>query len=172
MRTIIHAKCIDEKVRLALYGMLEYSATKLFPRRMKYVSIKLHLKHYDYEGEALIEEGTKTKNPRNFKIVIDPYRIEKDDWGRELNYSEWVCKILRTLAHEMVHVKQWAKGEMYEYVKSGLIRFHKTKFDADNINYWDYPWEIEAFGKQLGLFVRFCEDAGIADQDNMQEGVK
>jgi len=72
----------------------------------------------------------------------------------------------------MVHVKQWAKGEMYEYLKSGLIRFHKTKFDADNINYWDYPWEIEAFGKQLGLFVRFCEDAGIADRDDMQEGVK
>ena len=106
MKTIIHAKCIDEKVRLALYGMLEYSAAKLFPRRMKNVSIKLHLKHYDYEGEAMIEEGTRTTNPRKFNIVIDPYRLEKDDWGRERNYSEWVSELLRTLAHEMVHVKQ------------------------------------------------------------------
>ena len=53
-----------------------------------------------------------------------------------------------------------------------MVRFHKTKFELDDINYWDYPWEIEAFGKQLGLFVRFCEDVGIADDDEMQEGVK
>ena len=82
METIIHAKTIDKKVRLALYGMLHHSATKLFPRRMKYVSIKLHLKHYVYDGVAMIEEDTKITTPRNFKIIIDPYRLEKDDWGR------------------------------------------------------------------------------------------
>ena len=104
METIIHAKTIDKKVRLALYGMLQHSATKLFPRRMKYVSIKLHLKHYVFDGVAMIEEDTRITNPRNFKIIIDPYRLEKDDWGRERNYSEWVSELLRTLAHEMVHV--------------------------------------------------------------------
>ena len=150
MRTIIHAKCIDEKVRLALYGMLEYSATKLFPRRMKYVSIKLHLKHYDYEGEALIEEGTKTKNPRNFKIVIDPYRIEKDDWGRELNYSEWVCKILRTLAHEMVHVKQYIMGELT--YKKGALCFMREKVGwMTEDEYYCSPHEVEAYGKEKWL---------------------
>ena len=59
METIIHAKTIDKKVRLALYGMLHHSATKLFPRRMKYVSIKLHLKHYVFDGVAMIEEIPK-----------------------------------------------------------------------------------------------------------------
>jgi len=39
----------------------------------------------------------------------------------------------------------------------------------DKIDYWDYPWEIEAFGRQLGLFVRFCEDVGIADRKDMKE---
>ena len=72
----------------------------------------------------------------------------------------------------MVHIKQWAKGEMYEYVKSPMVRFHKTKFELDDTNYWEYPWEIEAFGRQLGLFIMFCEDVGIADDDEMQEGVK
>ena len=43
---------------------------------------------------------------------------------------------------------------------------------ANPLNYWDYTWEIEAVGKQLGLFVRFCEDVGIADDDEMQEGVQ
>ena len=63
-------------------------------------------------------------------------------------------------------------GEMYEYVKSPMVRFHKTKFELDDTNYWEYPWEIEAFGRQLGLFIMFCEDVGIADCDEMQEGVK
>ena len=110
----------------------------------------------DCEGTASWED--ESNRPKEFTIELD------------VTYS--IRDALITLAHEMVHIKQWAKGEMYEYLKSGLIRFHKTKFDADNINYWDYPWEIEAFGKQLGLFVRFCESAGIADRDDMQEGVK
>ena len=110
----------------------------------------------DCEGTATWED--ENSRPKEFTIELD------------VTYS--IRDALITLAHEMVHIKQWAKGEMYEYLKSGLIRFHKTKFDVDNIDYWDYPWEVEAFGKQLGLFVRFCEDAGIADQDDMQEGIK
>jgi len=154
MKTIIHAKCIDEKVRLALYGMLEYSATKLFPRRMKNVSIKLHLKHYDYEGEALIEEGTRTKNPRNFKIVIDPYRIEKDDWGRELNYSEWVCKILRTLAHELVHVKQYLVGDL-SWRDKGMLWGGEVFAPEYLTEQLKTPYEIEAYGREKGLLISF-----------------
>jgi len=25
-------------------------------------------------------------------------------------------------------------------------------------NYWDLPWEVEAHGKELGLFIRWAED--------------
>ena len=150
MRTIIHAKCIDEKVRLALYGMLEYSAMKLFPRRMKYVSIKLHLKHYEYEGEAMVEEDTKTINPRNFKIVIDPYRLKKDDWGRELNYSEWVSKILRTLAHEMVHIKQYVMSEL-TFKREKMYWKNEVLGGMSEDEYYCSPHEVEAYGKEKWL---------------------
>jgi hypothetical protein len=33
----------------------------------------------------------------------------------------------------------------------------KKKYDMSEIAYWDYPWEIEAYGRQLGLFIRWCE---------------
>jgi len=70
----------------------------------------------------------------------------------------------------MVHIKQWAKDEMYEYVNSPkLVRFKGEKMHMDDIDYWDYPWEIEAYGRQLGLFVRFCEDVGIANREDMKE---
>jgi hypothetical protein len=150
MKTIIHAKAIDQKVRTALYGMLEFSAVKLFPRRMKNVSIKLHLKHYVYEGEAMIEEDTRIKNPRNFKIIIDPYRMEKDDWERELNYSEWVSKILRTLGHEMVHVKQYIMGELT--FKRGALSWKKEKVGwMSEDEYYCSPHEVEAYGKEKWL---------------------
>ena len=137
-------------------------AEKLMSKRlMSGLEIDINLRKNLIDKEGC--EGTATwvdenNRPKEFSIELD------------VTYS--ILDALITLAHEMVHIKQWAKGEMYEYIKSPLIRFHKTKFDADNINYWDYPWEIEAFGKQLGLFVRFCEDVGIADQDDMQEGIK
>ena len=105
------------------------------------------------EGTAIWED--ESIRPKEFTIALDS--------------TCNIRNILITLAHEMVHVKQWAKGEMYEYVEQDMVRFNKTKFNLANINYWDYPWEIEAFGRQLGLFVRFCEDQGIADREDMQE---
>ena len=167
MKTIIHAKCIDDKVRLALYGMLEYSATKLFPRRMRYVSIKLHLKHYEYEGEAMIEEGYTGRNPRNFKIVIDPYRLREDDWGRELNYSEWVSRILRTLAHEMVHIKQYVMSEL-TFKREKMCWKNKVIGDMTEDQYYCSPHEVEAYGKekwlQLGYTAAWNKIEGEAEQ--------
>ena len=105
------------------------------------------------EGTAIWEDDSV--RPKEFTITLDT--------------SCTIRNILITLAHEMVHVKQWARGEMYEYVERDMVRFNKTKFDMADINYWDYPWEIEAFGRQLGLFVRFCEHMGFEKDDNMKE---
>jgi len=58
---------------------------------------------------------------------------------------------------------------MYEYEEPNKVRFMKKKVDTSKLNYFDYPWEIEAFGRQLGLFVRMCEDDGIADREDMME---
>ena len=156
METRIHAKCIDDKVRLALYGMLEFSATKLFPKRMKKVSIKLHLKHYEYEGEAMIEEGHETRNPKNFKIVIDPYRLEKDDWGRKLDYSELVSKILKTLAHEMVHVKQYVMNEL-TFKRKGMYWKNELVGSMTADEYFCSPHEVEAYGKELWLYLGYAK---------------
>ena len=52
---------------------------------------------------------------------------------------------------------------------AGLVRFKGEKIHLELTDYWDYPWEIEAYGKQLGLFVRFCEHKGFEKCDNMKE---
>ena len=159
---LLHIRGSNKYNRKLIEAATWWYAEKVMSKRlMSGLKIDINLRKNLIDKEGC--EGTATwedenHRPKEFTIELD------------VTYS--IRDALITLAHEMVHIKQWAKGEMYEYLKSGLIRFHKTKFDADNINYWDYPWEVEAFGKQLGLFVRFCEDAGIADQDDMQEGIK
>ena len=70
----------------------------------------------------------------------------------------------------MVHVKQWVKGEMYEFSSnSNMVRFMKKKYDMNDLDYYDYPWEIEAFGRQLGLFIHLCEADGLGDREDMKE---
>ena len=55
MKTAIYAKNLEKDVRLALYGMLEYSRVKLFPRH-KNISIKLHLREHIVDGETIIDD--------------------------------------------------------------------------------------------------------------------
>ena len=78
---------------------------------------------------------------REFTITID-HRLSKKE-------------TLLTLAHEMVHVKQYAKGEIKDYLKSERVRWKNNIFEPDKIDYWDQEWEIEAFGRERGLYVRF-----------------
>lgn len=76
----------------------------------------------------------------------------------ELNPSEEIS-ILQTLAHEMVHVKQFATGELRLLTRKGMAaRWNNEpwKNSKDEMDYYyDSPWEIEAFGRESGLFIRF-----------------
>ena len=107
------------------------------------------------EGSCIWDEWEAKSTPRSYTI--------------ELDSSVSLRNILINLAHEMVHVKQWICGEMYEYVDPNVVRFMKKKVDISNMNYYDFPWEIEAFGRQLGLFVRMCEEDGLANRKDMME---
>jgi len=64
---------------------------------------------------------------------------------------------LRTLMHELVHVKQWCKGEMRQMLneKTMTFKWHSEKINLASTNYYDYPWEIEAHGREEGLTVQF-----------------
>ncbi len=59
-----------------------------------------------------------------------------------------------TLAHEMIHVKQLAKGTLKQV---NGVNFWKGKRYRKNHKYLNLPWEIEAFSKQELLFRRVIE---------------
>ena len=157
---LVEAKGSNKGVRTLVEVAAKWYAKKLMGKRLTKglgINIKLDrnlLKKDNMEGSAIYDDDTR--RPKNFTI--------------ELDSTCSIRNILITLAHEMVHVKQWAKDEMYEYYNTPkMVRFKGKKFNMDDVDYWDYPWEIEAYGRQLGLFVRFCEDVGIANRDDMKE---
>ena len=101
------------------------------------------------EGGNCIWEDDNHR-PREFTIQID-----KND---DLPY------MLQTLAHEMVHVKQFARGELKDIMKAhSLCKWQGREFDTEDLNYWDYPWEIEAHGREKGLYRSFCQFARIGE---------
>ena len=59
-----------------------------------------------------------------------------------------------TLAHEMVHVKQLARGTL-KCIDG--VTYWKGKRYRKNHKYLNQPWEIEAFSKQELLFRRTLE---------------
>jgi len=61
-------------------------------------------------------------------------------------YGNW----LSTLAHEMVHVKQFVNHEL----DATLTRWKSNRY-CDNIDYWDQPWEKEARRLQNKLVQEF-----------------
>jgi len=73
-------------------------------------------------------------------------------------------KILQTLAHEMVHVKQFAKGEIYDHKYRRTFKWGKRHFNIDKEDYWDLPWEIEAYGRELGLYIKFKDYYDLTDR--------
>jgi len=71
----------------------------------------------------------------SYIVVIKPHRKLKD--------------IGFTLAHEMVHVRQMAKG-ILKQAKNGTI--WAGKHYSKKTKYLDMPWELDAFAKQEILF--------------------
>ena len=73
-------------------------------------------------------------------------------------------KIVESLAHEMVHVKQLATGEYYDYMYSDkTVKWKGKKVNIKEVDYWDQPWEIEAYGKERGLYVKLKDHLKVSD---------
>ena len=156
MEVKIHARNIDSRLKIALYAMTEFAMAKLVPskRLRNNVSINVHLKHHEENGEAMLEDYANRYHPRDFKIIIEHHRAEIDDYNRTRSNTEWGHMILRTLAHELVHVKQYIRGEL-TWRDRGLLWKGVSHNPKNLLHYYDLPYEIEAHGREYGLLFGF-----------------
>lgn len=55
---------------------------------------------------------------------------------------------ISTIAHEMVHIKQMFRGQLVMNLDHNKWN---GKYFSAKYNYYDSPWEIEAYGREVGL---------------------
>ena len=79
------------------------------------------------------------RRPRLFEIGINP---------KMRRY-----KMLQCLAHEMVHVKQYAKGELSSELITAKWQGKVYKITNSMEDYFNWPWEIEAYGRDRSLYL-------------------
>ena len=85
--------------------------------------------------------------PRMFTIRID------SDMTR---FQQFI-----TLSHELVHMKQFAKGELYGYThRPEITRWKRRKINVDKTDYQDLPWEKEAYKLQRNLIISWAKETG------------
>jgi hypothetical protein len=85
-------------------------------------------------------------NDENFGYCTE---LEDNEYEVDIKRSLRMREMLCTLAHELVHVKQYELGQLTQDNEAGM-------------DYWDKPSEIEAMGREPGLFVRWAEKEGVA----------
>ena len=157
MKVRIHAKGLDKTFRLAMYGMIEYSMVKLIPskRLRKSIEINVHVRKHPESGEAIIDEFADRRRPRSFRVILDPSKMKYNDSGEERTDAEVALEILKTLGHELVHVKQYVRKELTTD-RYGALRYNGVHYSPKNLlEYFDLPYEIEAYGREKGLLVGF-----------------
>jgi len=122
---------------------------KLLPKNYFEVTLVIKLKKNYYE-----RSGSRAD-------MIPDDDQDSDDYPREfelqLDSSMKMCGLLRALAHECVHVKQYVLYEMEDTSNIHIVCWNKKKYDTRKINYFDLPWEIDAYGREIGLHSIFIE---------------
>lgn len=136
-----------EYQRKYVESITTFVVQKLMPR-MRNLEFNIKLTTLkDACGYCLATDDADSNRPREFDI--------------EINKNQPLRTLLETVAHELVHAKQFARGELYQSSVTAKHRW-QGEWVEKNPDYWDLPWEIEAHGREVGLFVRWAEQNGHA----------
>jgi len=132
MANIYFSGLFSKKKAALIESIIDFSLQLLVPIESRKTVINVEfdrtlIKSFGMTASLVLEKETGNKE---FELCIDP--------------SSNLRQMLISVAHETVHIKQ--------FILSDSLR----GLDKHNGNYWDDPLEIEAYGRELGLFVRWC----------------
>ncbi len=111
---------------------------------------------------SMIEQLGLKNSRKNLFIKVSKTDIDNDNDGQTayIRAVDGIVVIIKpqslermgiTLAHEMVHVKQLAKGILKTV--NGVNYWQGKKY-SKRVKYLDLPWEVDAFSKQELIFRR------------------
>jgi len=111
---------------------------KHLPRHKLMIDI-VHRSLMKYDCYGYLDASNYSR-PRNFTISLHSKM-------KEIDY-------VKTLLHELVHLKQWVEGSLT--LKSGRT-YYKGK-NVSDIKYYEQPHELEAFKLQEELYRQYNRD--------------
>jgi len=137
----------------------------LTPKERKIMKMATH-----FYASRLMSDRLSDSLEINVNVIKDFYTKNKilgeafpkdDEFGNaskknfviNLEWNKLGKRVLQCLAHEMVHVKQYAKCELKFHEKGNLVTFQREQYQGDE--YWESLWEIEAYGREVGLYQKF-----------------
>ena len=143
---------LNKLVRPAVQNKSRITIKILGESEIKDAADLLDLKKYKawctYDG--IDENGVK-----KFTVILDHKHLNK----RAKKPITRLKNLLIDLGHELTHVKQYLNNEVFDY-KDGGVRYKGVIFDdsyyVNEESYYDSPWEIEAYGREWGLYRMFC----------------
>ena len=132
----------DPKFESVVHKAAKFYASILLPKHISaHITVDIDFMgklDRDADGYCDVVGYNIRKKPREFEIQIRRNKSKR--------------YMMMTLAHEFVHLKQYAMGELDDNMS-----VWKGKKVRSNVDYWDSPWEIEAHGREYGLWSRFAK---------------
>ena len=123
-----------KKQRQVVEDAVKWSIKKLNLHRIRTLELNFSLRKLKTLYGQLEQLDDKR---REFSIVLD----------KNMNTEN----IIRTVIHEMIHVKQYIRKEMDSEVIGQHMRW-KSKMYPSDIKYDDMPWEKEAYRLESKLY--------------------
>jgi hypothetical protein len=107
---------------------------------------------------------------RTLDINIDLVKLDNDTFGYcmegdtnrefslEINKNLSTEDLVGTVIHEMIHVKQYARKELFQHY-NGRTRWKSRWYSSyDSVSYDDQPWEKEAHRLDMKLAKEFLSE--------------
>ena len=97
--------------------------------------------------------------------ILDDRLSRPREFQIEICAGKRITKMLLTLAHEMTHLKQFARKELRNYQNGSTTWCGKSWSSKreKKIGHWKLPWEDEAYEKELELFMELVNTTDILD---------
>ena len=141
MKIITEGISDKETRNLCRDALLFYAKELLGPRLYKNITVTVSFEDLPNKFNALCNWVDDNHVCREFFISVN----------KKLNKKT----LLITLSHEMIHIKQFARGELKDYLREDKVRWHGQVFCLKETDYWSSPWEKEAYENDSILYEKY-----------------
>lgn len=128
--------------KLLCEDVVDWYVSKFLPRHKLFIDV-IHrgMKREESYGYCDYACDANPYKPREFEIEVQTH-LHKELY-------------IKTLLHELVHLKQWVQGTLK--MRAGKLIFRGEKMDQ--YEYMEQPHEIEAFGSENKLYLDYMFDS-------------